>query len=78
MTPDLFLILNEDNEDVFDEMATLEEALQRARTIIREEQDATSILIEHRGVGLVQLVRDLDGRVEEFDCSPDPAVENDA
>ena len=65
MSPNAYGIISETTEDRFDEVDSLEEAIQIARAVAREDRASDPVSIEHRGRVIRQLVLLPDGRVSE-------------
>jgi hypothetical protein len=65
MTQGTYYIISETTEDRFDEVDSLEEALQIARELVKESQAGDPVSIEHNGRVIRQLVLTPDGEVEE-------------
>ena len=58
-------IVNETTEDRFDEVDSLDEALQIARGAAKEGRAGEPVSIEHNGKVIRQFVLTADGKVEE-------------
>ncbi len=60
-----YYIISETTEDRFDEAASLDEALQIARDLVKDSQAGDPVSIEHNGRVIRQLVLTSDGQIEE-------------
>ena len=65
MNRSLYSIVSETTEDRFDEVDSLEEALEIARGLVKESQTGDPISIEHNGRVIRQLVLTPKGEIEE-------------
>lgn len=65
MRTDLYHIISDTSEDRFGETDSFEEAVRIAQFVAREGQTRQTVLIEHQGKVIRQLVLLPDGRVAE-------------
>ena len=65
MNQNAYYIVNETNEDHFDEVDNLEDALQIARDAVKEGRAGDPVSIEHDGKVIRQFVLTPEGAVEE-------------